>query len=261
MDARDAGLAGGDGMASLGKELGAQVGGIAQERLQLGDEDLAQETALVLEAIRGGEVQELDRLQLGGQRDGDGVGVDPVGLAVAIEAERRDDGDDSLRQKALEHLGVDALDLAGELVVDAADDSEGVGDDGVGGDGAEVVGGEALEDLVREPIGRGERDLQRAGVGDAGAVEVGGRDATLGRKRRHLARGAMHEHDADVQRPEDGDVEEKVGKVVVGDDGAVDGDHEGLLPEPRDVAEDAAKVCRLHGVCGGFVPAARMASW
>ena len=55
----------------------------------------------------------------------------------------------------------------------------GMGDDGVGAGGAQVVGGKALEDFVREAVGGRERELERRGVGDAGAVEVRGRDALL----------------------------------------------------------------------------------
>ena len=84
-------------------------------------------------------------------------------------------------EQFLEHFDVHALDFAGEEVVHAVQDADGVGDDGVGAGGAEVVGGEALEDLVGEAVGGGEGELEGGLVGDAGAVEVGGGDALVRR--------------------------------------------------------------------------------
>ena len=126
--------------------------------------------------MRGDEHQ-LGGLERLGDGQGDAVGVDAVGLALAVEAERGQDGDDAVVEQLLEQLDVHALDLAGEQVVHAVEDADGVGDDGVGAGGAEVVGGEAFEDFVREPVGGGQGELERGFVGDAGAVEVGGGDA------------------------------------------------------------------------------------
>ena len=81
----------------------------------------------------------------------------------------------------LEQLDVHALDLAGEEVVHAVQDAQRVGDDGVGAGGAQVVGGEAFEDFVRQAVGGGEGELEGGFVGDAGAVEVGRGDAAVRR--------------------------------------------------------------------------------
>ena len=45
-------------------------------------------------------------------RDRDAVGVDAVRLAVAIEAERRNDGNNTLVQQRLKKFSVDTLDLS-----------------------------------------------------------------------------------------------------------------------------------------------------
>jgi hypothetical protein len=95
-----------------------------REGLELGHEDLPEKSALMPQAVGGREVEELDGLELRRQGEGDRVGVDAVGLAVAVEAQRRDDRNDALGEQSLKHLGVDALDLARELVVDAADDEQ-----------------------------------------------------------------------------------------------------------------------------------------
>ena len=56
----------------------------------------------------------------------------------------------------------------------------------------------------------------------------------------------MHEHEPDVQRAQHGEVDEQVGKVVVGNDGAIEGDDEGLFAEARDVGKNAAEIGNFH---------------
>ena len=60
-----------------------------------------------------------------------------------------------------------------------------------------------------------------------------------------LRRRAVNQHDADVQRAQHRDVQQDVGEVFVGDDGAVNREDEGLLPELRDVLQDAPQVGRV----------------
>ena len=52
----------------------------------------------------------------------------------------------------------------------------------------------------------------------------------------------MDDDDADVEGAEDGEVEEDVGEVFVGDDASVYGENEGFFAELRDVLEDFAEV-------------------
>ena len=56
----------------------------------------------------------------------------------------------------------------------------------------------------------------------------------------------MHQDDSNVQRAQDGDIEEDVGKVFIGDNRAIDADDEGLLAEARDVLQDAPQISRFH---------------
>jgi len=56
----------------------------------------------------------------------------------------------------------------------------------------------------------------------------------------------MNEHDADIERAQHRNIQQDIGEVLVGDDGAVDADDEGLLPELRDVLQDAAQVGQFH---------------
>ena len=80
----------------------------------------------------------------------------------------------------------------------------------------------------------------------------------------------MDEHDADVQRPEQRHVEQQRREVVVGDDGAVDREDEGLLAELRDVLQDAAQVGQLRqlddslvdiSACGALPCVSRTVAW
>ena len=77
-----------------------------------------------LQAVGRGDEDDLRRLQRGADSERDGVGGDAVGLAVAVEAQRRDDGRDAGGEERLEHLGVHALDLAGEEVVHPLQDAQ-----------------------------------------------------------------------------------------------------------------------------------------
>ena len=131
-----------------------------------------------------GDVDELGGLERLGHFHGHAIGIDAEGVALAVEAERRNDRDDALLEELVEEFGVDALDPAGVEPVDAADDAEGVGDDGVGVAGAQVVGGEALEHFVGDAVRGGERDLERFLVGDAGAVGIAHGNAGLLRRAR-----------------------------------------------------------------------------
>ncbi len=102
------------------------------------------------------------------------VGIDPVGLAVAVEPQRRHHRNDPLRQQALQHLHVHALHLAGEKVVLPVNDAHGMGDERVARGGAQIVGAQSFQNLVRQPVGRRQRQLERRRVGDAAPVQVGG---------------------------------------------------------------------------------------
>jgi len=136
-----------------------------------------------------------------------------------------------------EQLDVDAFDAAREELVDALEDAHGVRDDRVGIGRPEVTRREALQDLVGQTIGGGERQLERGLVGDPAAVEVRGGEALGAGQGVDLGRGAVNEHDTDAERPQQGDVEHDPAEVLLRDDGAIDRDDEGLLAELGDVLE------------------------
>ena len=105
---------------------------LLQERLGLLHGHLPDDALRPADAAFGREVDELHRPQRLGDLDGDGVGVEPVRVALAVAAERRNDRDDVVLEQRLQQRRVDALDPAGELVIDAAEDAGRVGDEGVG---------------------------------------------------------------------------------------------------------------------------------
>ena len=85
-----------------------------------------------------------------------------------------------------------------------------------------------------------------AGVGDAGAVEIGRHNFLFLGQRLDLRRRAVDEHDADVQRPQHRHVQQQRGEVFVGDDRAVHGQDERPVAELRNVLQDAPQVGRFH---------------
>src|ERR1035441_8747868 len=88
-------------------------------------------------------------------------------------------------------------------------------------------------------VGGGQGQLERGFVSNAGAVEVGRRDALLVRESLDLRRCPMDKHNADAQGAQHGNIDEDVGEVLVRDDRAIDVDDERPLGELRDVLQDA----------------------
>lgn len=126
-----------------------------EEPSEVADSDLADQFAVGGQAVASGDVDQFDGTEAFREFVGNGVGIDAVGMSIAVEAEGCDDGYDALAEEALDEFDVDSLDFAGLLVIDAFEDPEREGDDGVGGDSAEVVSAEAFEDFVGEAVGCG----------------------------------------------------------------------------------------------------------
>ena len=219
---------------------------VAQQLAQLCDQHLSNQLSTVHQAVFGRDVDQLDRLQLFRDGHGDAVRIHPIRLAVPVESQRRNDRYDTLREQRLKELGIDALDLAREQMVDTLDDAERVGDDHVRGGRAQIVGRQAFENLVSQAVGGRQRQLERRCIGDASAVEIRGVDVLLCRERSDLRRRAVNEHDPDIQRPEQRHVQQQRREVVVRDDAAVDRENERLLPELRNVLQDAPQIGQFH---------------
>jgi len=247
MDAGDAGFAGLDGAQGLGKLLRQDVLFLqGEDGFEIRHEHLPQQAALHEDAVLRRDEDDLHGLELDGHLAGHVVGIHAIRFAVAIKTQRRDDGDDALSQQDLEQVHIHALDFAGEEVVHALQDAERMGDDGIGAGGAEVVGGEAFEDFVGEAVGGVQGELQGGGIGDASAVDAGGFEPLFFREDLDLGGGPMHEHDADVQGTQHGDIEQQRGEILIRHDGPIQREDKRLFAELRNVLQDAPQIGRFH---------------
>ena len=104
----------------------------------------------------------------------------------------------------------------------------------------------ALVHAARQPVRGGQAEFERGFIGNAGAIEVGRRDALRCGQRLDLRRGAMHEHDANAQGAQHGNIHQDIGEVLVRDDRAVHVDDERLLAELGDILQDAPQVGQFH---------------
>src|SRR5260221_9281157 len=131
-------------------------------------------------------------------------------------------------------------------MIDALQDAQGMGGDAVSAGGAEIVSGKALQDFVGKPVGGGESKPQRVGIGNAGAVEVRRSELLFFSQGFDLGGSPVDNDLPNVQRAENGDIQEDVGKILVGDNRAIQADDEGLLAEARNVLQDSPQVSRFH---------------
>ena len=127
------------------------------------------------------------------------VGIDPVGVPLAVETERRHHRDDSLVQQHVEAFHVDPFDPSGVTLIDAAEDAGRMRDDRVGIGCPQIDRSQPLENFVRQPHSRIDAHFERRLVGDARAVRVARLEARFFRRDLHLMAGAVDEHDPDAQ--------------------------------------------------------------
>ena len=99
---------------------------------------------------------------------------------------------------------------------------------------------------MRQPVGGGQRQLQRLRIRYARAIQVRGFELAFFRQGFDLRRRAVHQHDADVQRAQDRHVQQDVGEVFAGDNRPIHAEHKRPLTKLRDVLEDAPQVGKFH---------------
>ena len=100
---------------------------------------------------------------------------------------------------------------------------------------------------MRDAGGSVETDGQGVFIGDARAVGIGNGGAEFGGAPFDLVTRAVDEDDLDVERAQDRDVEQHIGKILRINDLAVDGDDESAFAETRDILENAAEIGNVHG--------------
>ena len=219
------------------------------------------------EALDVGEVDQLlgaDRL---GDRAGDGVGVDVVGLAGLVAADRGDHRDELVVDQAVDHLGVDLGDVADEaelLVAGGRPDQPGV--DAADADGEAAVHVDRCHELrVDLALEHHPGDVDRLGVGDAQAVDELGLLAEAFHQLGDLRAAAVHDDRPHADEAHQHDVlGEQRERIVVGGAGervaAVLDDH-GLAGEPPDVRQRLDEDRRLERRGGVVAGVAGCRSW
>ena len=97
VNSRDSGLTCPQGILRFGKQAGRElIFGSFKQILQFRYSDLGNEPALHFQAVVGGDQHQFDCAECPRDLDGDRVGVEPVGVAIAVKAERGDDWNDAL---------------------------------------------------------------------------------------------------------------------------------------------------------------------
>src|SRR5262249_29381114 len=120
MDARHPALCRSHRLLQLRKRLGRHLrAALLENALRLLDRQVPEQRSVAEHAGASRQVDQLDRLERTGDLDGDMVGVEAISVALPIVAQRRDDGDDVVGEQGVQHAGIDTLDAAGELVIDA----------------------------------------------------------------------------------------------------------------------------------------------
>jgi hypothetical protein len=110
----------------------------------------------------------------------------------------------------------------------------------------EVVGDQAFQDFMRQPVGGGQRQLQRGFVGDAGAVEIGRLDVLFAGQRADLRPRPMRQDHPDIERAQHGHIQQDIGKILARHDPAINADDEDLLAEPGYVLQDFPQIGQFH---------------
>jgi hypothetical protein len=57
----------------------------------------------------------------------------------------------------------------------------------------------------------------------------------------------MDEHDPDIERTQDCDIQQDVGEILIRDDRPINAEDESLFPELRNVLQDAPQISEFHG--------------
>ena len=121
---------------------------MSEQAIQVGQRDVSDQLAIVNESVAGRDKYQLSGVKRRSDGDGDRLGIDPVTSALAVETQGRYHWQDAVVQKRSEKICVDPFHLSGEPVVDAFDDSQRMGNDGVRVSRADVIGCESFQYLM-----------------------------------------------------------------------------------------------------------------
>ena len=214
------------------------------------------EGALVLRVLeqagRGGEIDDLLRVHRHRDRHRRLVGIDIVGLARRVGADRRDDRGEALIEQAVQPLGADLGDVADEAQGRIAR---------LGDQQAAILAGDRDGDRIvgRFPVDRRDQvaadladqhhadDAQGLGVGDAQAVAELRLLADLLHHRVDLRAAAMDEHAAHADAAQQQHVLGERAVQLGVDRRAAQLHHHGLAAEALDVGQSLDEDLRGEG--------------
>lgn len=212
---------------------------------------MALELAVADEAGETGEENELGGLEADGEVDGGAVGVEPEGFPVAGKGDGGNEGEDVVFDEAEKEGVVEFFDFAGVEEIASLDDAAFGRADGVGLGAAQGGLGKAgLEEMAGLRGGGGSQG-EGFVIGGADAVRVAQGEAAGGGEITEKLADAEDDDGADLQTVEDGDIGKEVGQVFVGEDGAIEGEDEGLALKHGDIPEDATQVGGFEDGLGG----------
>ena len=210
-------------------ELGdhaAANGAILHQRIDLADGEIGEQVSIAVEHARHvGQHQQAGCLQRAGDGARGRIGVDVVGLACPAKADGRDDGNESRRGQAVQHIGIDLRRIADESQIDrlaALDHLHAVGGHQAGILAAEAQRiaarlGHRLDDLLVDLAGQHHLDDFDGGtVGDAQPVDEAALDLQTIQHLGDLRTAAMHHHRIDAHLLDQHDVAgEDAGELVI----------------------------------------------
>ena len=98
---------------------GHLVASLLENDIGLFNGQLPQQFTAAVDARMNGQINQLDGTQRLGDLDRDGVGVQPVGIPLAVAAQGWNNGNDIVVEERLKQVYVHALHASRELVVDA----------------------------------------------------------------------------------------------------------------------------------------------
>src|SRR5690625_3979901 len=222
------------GVKSFAAGVVADRFGIAVENfLEFLDRNLPLDFAIDFESGERAKVNDFRGFQGDGQFGRQCVGIDPERATVTVECDWGNNGNQIGGHQVSDRILIDPFDFAGMKLVFAAHNSDWSCADGVGEGAFETTLCQALHDAVRDGGGGFDCEIERDKIGDSESVRIADRETARVGEIGQLFSDSVDEHDADMQAPQDSDIEQQIRHVFVCEHAAVDRDHEDLISETR----------------------------
>ncbi len=96
---------------------------------------------------------------------------------------------------------------------------------------AQIVGAESLQNLVGEPIRRGQRQLESRPISDPAPVQIGRLNILFLGQNLDLGGRTVDQQNPDAQRAENSDIQQDIGEILAGNNCAIDANDKNLFRE------------------------------